>query len=139
MKKVKVYYLSDKDDYKYDMEKPVKMIAKNAIKFRFNQMGGMGGCVGNIVLIKPKFNAEYGCFIGKTFDGDEVSVFTSNLLTTSKVNLYAASYYKQAHSCSPRTDYDKEIVFELPASVEFDGFTNKVGECPRIVGFLDKD
>jgi hypothetical protein len=137
MKKVKVD--SRFDGVNIDTEKPVKMVAKNAISFRSNVMGNMGGHVEFNTLINPEYNQVFGCFTGKLIGGEEVSVFTGNLLTASMVNLYAASAYKQENPYSRKKELNKLVVFSLPTNYEFDGFSDSNGVIPLCVGSLDKE
>ena len=50
-------------------EKPVKVLARNAVLFRLNAMGNMGGHVEVNTLIDPKFDHELRCFSGKEING----------------------------------------------------------------------
>lgn len=137
MKKVKVsstFYGAH-----FHTKNPVKVIARKAIFFRLNAMGNMGGHTECLTLIEPKFDKECGCFSGKTIEGADVSVFTSNLLTATKVNLYAVFAYKQEHSYAPKKEFNKFVVFSLPTNYEFDGFSDSEGVIPFIVGSIDKD
>lgn len=135
MKKVKVD--SCLNNVRVLTEKPVKVIARNAMLFRLNAMGNMGGHVEFNTLIDPKFDHELGCFSGKGIDGSEVSVFTSNLLTATKVNLYAVFAYKQANEYSPKKELNKLVVFILPTNYEFDGFSDSNGVIPLVVGSIE--
>jgi hypothetical protein len=139
MKKVKVS--STLNGAHFHTKKPVKVIAKNAIFFRLNAMGNMGGHTEYLTLLDPKFDKECGCFSGKTIEGAEVSVFTSNLLTATKVNLYAASAYTQENTYSPKKELKKLVVFSLPTSYEFDGFSVSDSDyvIPFSVGSMDKE
>ena len=138
MKKVKVS--STLNGVHFDTEKPVKMITRNAVFFRLNAMGGgVGGHIELNTLVNPKFNQEYGCFNGKTIEGANVSVFTSNLLTATKIKIYAASAYKQDNPYSKRKDLNKLVVFSLPTNYEFDGFSDSDYVIPFEVGTLDKE
>lgn len=138
MKKVKVS--STLNGAHFDTEKPVKVIAKNAIFFRLNAMcGGVGGHIELNTLIPPKFNQECGCFSGKTIEGAEVNIFTSNLLTATNVDLYAASAYKQDNPYSKRKDLKKLVVFSLPTNYEFDGVSDSNYVIPFEVGSIDKE
>lgn len=120
-------------------EKPVKVIARNAVSFRLNAMGNMGGHVEVNTLIDPKFDHELRCFSGKEINGSEVSVFTSNLLTATKVNLYAVFAYKQENEYSPKKELNRLVVFSLPTNYEFDGFSDSNGVIPLVVGSVDKE
>ena len=137
MKKVKVD--SFLENVHVLTEKPVKVIARNAILFRLNAMGNMGGHVEVNTLIDPKFDHELGCFSGKEINGAEVSVFTSNLLTATKVNLYAVFAYKQENEYSPKKELNRLVVFSLPTNYEFDGFSDSNGVIPLVVGSVEKE
>lgn len=137
MKKVKVN--SFLDNVHVLTEKPVKVIAENAIFFRLNAMGNMGGHTECLTLIRSEFNQVLGCFSGTTIDGADVSVFTSNMLTATMVNLYAVFAYKQEHSYAPKKELNKLVVFSLPTNCEFDGFSDSGGVIPFVVGSIDKD
>ena len=139
MKKVKVD--SCLNNVHVITEKPVKVIARNAMLFRLNAMGNMSGHVEFNTLIDPKFDHELRCFSGKEINGSEVSVFTSNLLTATKVNLYAASAYTQENTYSPKKELKKLVVFSLPTSYEFDGFSVSDSDyvIPFSVGSMDKE
>lgn len=137
MKKVKVN--SFLNNVHILTEKPVKVIARNAVLFCLNAMGNMGGHVEFNSLIDTKFDHELGCFSGKRIDGSDVSVFTSNLLTATNVNLYAVFAYKQENEYSPKKELNKLVVFSLPTNYEFDGFSDSDGVIPLVVGSIDKE